>query len=135
MCQPNWFCRPIIILGRPQKGFFETALGHALSSSGSFTDLITIMSCTHEQARSVAWLLSMMMLQIGVTCVNFAVCMHASCQEWLGAGVDADLGGACLQAPILAYVGRLAAQKGMDVFLSALPALFNAPSLQGQLKS
>ena len=32
-----------------------------------------------------------------------------------------------MQAPILAYVGRLAAQKGMDVLLSALPALFNAP--------
>ena len=32
-----------------------------------------------------------------------------------------------MQAPIVAYVGRLAAQKGMDVLLSALPALFNAP--------
>ena len=32
----------------------------------------------------------------------------------------------CLQAPILAYVGRLAAQKGMDVLLSALPALLHS---------
>lgn len=32
------------------------------------------------------------------------------------------------QAPIVAYVGRLAAQKGMDVFLSAVPALLNAPA-------
>ena len=30
------------------------------------------------------------------------------------------------QAPIVAYVGRLAAQKGMDVLLSALPAIINA---------
>ena len=32
----------------------------------------------------------------------------------------------CLQAPIIAYVGRLAAQKGMDVLLSALPALLHS---------
>ena len=40
------------------------------------------------------------------------------------------------QAPIVAYVGRLAAQKGMDVLLSALPALFNAPcAAEGDLLS
>ncbi len=31
-----------------------------------------------------------------------------------------------MQAPIIAYVGRLAAQKGMDVLLSALPALLHS---------
>ena len=43
-------------------------------------------------------------------------------------GIDVHSGG--MQAPIVAYVGRLAAQKGMDVLLSALPALFNAPHAQ-----
>ena len=40
---------------------------------------------------------------------------------------DTDANSDHMQAPIVAYVGRLAAQKGMDVLLSALPALFNAP--------
>ena len=31
------------------------------------------------------------------------------------------------QAPLLAYVGRLTGQKGMDVLLSSLPALLNSP--------
>jgi glycosyltransferase involved in cell wall biosynthesis len=34
----------------------------------------------------------------------------------------------CLQVPLLAYVGRLTGQKGMDVLLSALPALFKTPA-------
>ena len=33
----------------------------------------------------------------------------------------------CAQVPLVAYVGRLAGQKGMDVMLSALPALLGQP--------
>lgn len=41
-----------------------------------------------------------------------------------------------MQVPLVAYVGRLTGQKGMDVLLSALPALFKPPSghLSGQWK-